>query len=68
MIYNLVQIIENSAKEFPKKEAFRYLDDAVTFEDLNVKSSQLATYLFSKDLSLTKVANKMFRNEWKIDQ
>lgn len=48
MIYNLAQIVENSAKEFPEKEAFRFLNESITFKDLNNKSSQLATCLLSR--------------------
>ncbi|WP_298553756.1 amino acid adenylation domain-containing protein [uncultured Algibacter sp.] len=45
MIYNLVQIIENSARDFPDKESFRFLNEAITFKGLDVKSSQLASRL-----------------------
>ncbi|MFS4481481.1 amino acid adenylation domain-containing protein [Hyunsoonleella sp. 2307UL5-6] len=45
MIFNLVQIIENSAKEFPDKQAFKCLDASITFSELNVKANQLAKYL-----------------------
>ena len=50
MIYNLVQIVENSAKEFPEKVAFRFLNESITFEDLNTKSSQLAACLLSQEV------------------
>ncbi|MFD2726450.1 amino acid adenylation domain-containing protein [Hyunsoonleella rubra] len=45
MIYNLVQIVENSAKEFPSKVAFRYLNESITYRDLDIKTSQLAQHL-----------------------
>ncbi len=45
MIYNLVQILENSAKEFPTKPAFKYLDESISYSDLNIKTNQLAQYL-----------------------
>jgi len=47
LIYNLIQIIENSAKEFPSKDAFRYLDEAISFKDLDMKSSQIAKHLLN---------------------
>ena len=52
MIYNLVQIIENSAKEFPQKEAFRYIDESVTYSELDTKSNKLAKHLL--DLGVKK--------------
>lgn len=52
MIYNLVQIIEKSAREYPNKEAFRYLDESITFKDLDLKSTQLAKHLL--DLGVKK--------------
>lgn len=45
MIYTLSQIIKNSASKFPDKEAFRFMNDAVTYSELNTKSSQLAEQL-----------------------
>lgn len=48
MIFNLVQIIEQSAKKLPEKDAFRFLEQSITFKDLNVKSSQLASSLISR--------------------
>ncbi|WP_162183659.1 amino acid adenylation domain-containing protein [Wocania ichthyoenteri] len=50
MIYNLVQIIGNSAKKFPLKEAFRYLDESITYSDLDIKTNQLASHLLSLDV------------------
>ena len=48
MLYNLIQILANSAKEFPDKLAFKFLDESITFKDLNMKSSQLANQLISE--------------------
>ena len=45
MKYNLVQIIEDSASEFPEKEAFSFLNESISFKDLHKKSSQLSHYL-----------------------
>lgn len=45
MIYTLSQIIENSAIKFPDKEAFRFMNDAISYDELNIKSSQLAQQL-----------------------
>ncbi|MFK7811725.1 MAG: amino acid adenylation domain-containing protein [Maribacter sp.] len=47
MIYSLSQIIENSASKFPDKEAFRFMDSAITYNELNTKSNQLAQQLIS---------------------
>ncbi|SHI51856.1 amino acid adenylation domain-containing protein [Algibacter luteus] len=47
MIYNLVQICQNSAKEFGHNDAFRYLNEVISFNDLDVKSSQLAKHLYN---------------------
>ncbi len=45
MIYTLSQIIENSALKFPNKEGFRFMNEALTYEELNIKSTQLAQQL-----------------------
>lgn len=45
MIYTLPQIIEKAALKFPDKEAFRFMDNAITYADLDRKSSQLAQQL-----------------------
>lgn len=45
MIYTLSQIIENSASKFPSKEAFRFMDDSITYRELDAKSTQLAQQL-----------------------
>lgn len=50
MIYNLAQIIEQAALRFPKKEAFRCLDDAIGYDELDKKSNQLASYLLNSGL------------------
>ena len=50
MIYNLAQLIEKSAALFPEKEAFRCLDEAITFADLDLRTKQLAAYLIAAGL------------------
>ncbi len=45
MIYNLAQIIEQGASDFPEREAYRCMDDSITFAELHQKSDQLAMYL-----------------------
>ncbi len=45
MIKILPHIIENSAQRFPKKDAFRFGEQAVSFADLNIKTAQLAMHL-----------------------
>ena len=50
MIYNLAQLIERSAALFPKKDAFRCLDEAFTYAELETKSKQLASYLIATGL------------------
>ena len=50
MIYNLAQLIEKSAALFPEKEAFRCLDDFVSYAELDVKTNQLAAHLISSGL------------------
>ncbi|MFK5972004.1 MAG: amino acid adenylation domain-containing protein [Flavobacteriaceae bacterium] len=45
MIYTLPHIIENSARLFPKKEAFRCGNDSLSYSDLELKTNQLAKYL-----------------------
>jgi acyl-CoA synthetase (AMP-forming)/AMP-acid ligase II len=48
VLYNLVQIIEQSAKAFPNKGAFRYMEDSITYKELDIKSNQLAHYLITR--------------------
>jgi len=50
MIENLAQILEHSAVCFPDKEAFKCLDDSLTYNDLNAKSDQLACHLVNEGL------------------
>lgn len=45
MIKILPHIIAHSAKLFPNKDAFRYGDQAISFRELNRKTSQLAKHL-----------------------
>lgn len=45
MIYNLTQILEESAKVFPDKVAFKFMDETISFKNLEIKSSQLAKHL-----------------------
>lgn len=45
LLYTLPHIIENAAQKKPNGEAFRYLDEAITFSELDVKSNQLAQHL-----------------------
>lgn len=44
MIYNLAQIIQNAAERAPKKEAFRCIDEFISYGELERKSNQLAQY------------------------
>lgn len=50
MITTLPQIIEDAAKKFPDKEAFRFGNNALTFAELNIKSDQLARHLISSGI------------------
>lgn len=50
MIYNFPQIIENSAKRFPKRDAFRCGNDSINYEDLNQKTSQLAQFFIENGI------------------
>lgn len=45
MIYTIPHTVENAASLYPNKEAFRYDTFALTFSDLDTKSSQLAKHL-----------------------
>lgn len=45
MIYNLVHLVEQSALHFPKKDAFRCSERAMSYAELDTKSSQLALHL-----------------------
>ncbi|HMB62013.1 MAG TPA: amino acid adenylation domain-containing protein [Eudoraea sp.] len=55
MIYTLAQIIEQTAERFPEKEAFRCLNDALTYEELNEKANQLSSYLIGAGLKKGRV-------------
>lgn len=50
MNYLLSHSIENSAKSFPDKEAFRCLNNAITYSELSKKTDQLAEYLITNGL------------------
>ncbi len=50
IIYTLPQIIENGAKQFPNKDAFRCLENAVTYKDLHTKMNQLTSYLIGSGI------------------
>jgi len=45
MIYTLPHIIENSAKLFPNKEAFRFANQSFTYLEIETKMNQLAKQL-----------------------
>ncbi|MEL6916359.1 MAG: AMP-binding protein [Bacteroidota bacterium] len=47
MILTLPDIIENAARSFPKGEAFSCGSDTLTFQELDTKADQLASYLRS---------------------
>lgn len=51
LIYNLVNILETSVKEFPHKQAFKCLNNSITYSDLDTKTNQLATHLVSLGVS-----------------
>ena len=48
MTYNLAQIIEHTAKRFPDKEAFKCLDDSITYAELDIKANKLASCLLER--------------------
>ncbi|WP_149277114.1 amino acid adenylation domain-containing protein [Pareuzebyella sediminis] len=50
MIYNLSQILEQSAERFPDKEAFKCLDKALSYAVLDEKADQLAAFLIKSGL------------------
>ncbi len=50
MIHTLAQIIERSAVQFPEKDAFRCLDNSITYAQLNIKANQLAAYLITSGI------------------
>jgi len=50
MVYNLSHLLEKSAERFPNKEAFRCLDETISYSDLNHKADQLASYLLDNGL------------------
>lgn len=49
-IYILPHIIENAAKLQPDKVAFKYLNQTITFSELETKSNQLAHYLVDQNV------------------
>ncbi len=50
MIYNLAQLIERTADRFPEKEAFKCLDDSISYAELDLKANQLAFCLMENGL------------------
>lgn len=42
MTYNLAQLIEHSAIRCPDNDAFKCLDDSISYAELNIKASKLA--------------------------
>jgi len=50
LVYTLPHIIENAAKQQPDKIAFKYLNDTITFSELNIKSDQLAQYFINQGI------------------
>lgn len=50
MVYNLAQLIERTATRFPEKEAFKCLDDSISYAELNLKANQLASCLIENGL------------------
>ncbi len=48
MIYVLSQIIENSATQYPDKDAFRFHDQSLTYAELKARMNQLAQALQAK--------------------
>lgn len=50
MIYNLAQLVAKSASLFPEKDAFRCLDDSITYKELDTRTNQLAAYLIGAGL------------------
>lgn len=50
MLYNIANLLEQSAVRFPKKDAFKCLDDSISYKALDSKSDQLASYLIDRGL------------------
>lgn len=48
MIYTLPHILEQSAAQFPSKEAFRFLSESISFKELDTKACQLAKHLIDQ--------------------
>lgn len=48
LIYTLVHIIEKAAKQKPNAIAFKFLEESITFLELDLKSNQLAAYLVNE--------------------
>lgn len=46
-IYTLPQLVEKVAIASPNREAFRYLEETISYGDLHKKTDQLASYLIS---------------------
>jgi len=50
-IYNLIHLLKNSAEKCPKQIAFRFLNEAISYEDLHKKTNQLAHQLIDKGVT-----------------
>jgi amino acid adenylation domain-containing protein len=50
MLYNITNLIEQSAVRYPEKDAFKCLDDSISYKALDSKADQLASYLLDKGL------------------
>ncbi|TXE05977.1 amino acid adenylation domain-containing protein [Gelidibacter salicanalis] len=50
MIYNIANLLEQSATRYPKKEAFKCLDISISYQALDTKANQLSSCLMEKDL------------------
>ena len=50
MIYNIANLLEQSAGIYPKKDAFRCLDISISYKALNTKADQLSSCLMEQEL------------------
>lgn len=50
MLYNIANLIEQSAVLFPKKDAFKCLDDSISYQALNSKANKLSCCLLEQGL------------------
>lgn len=51
MVYNLAQIVECAAAQFPEKDAFRCLDESISYEELDQKANRLANFLIKSGVN-----------------